>query len=155
METSKSSRIRLPEGVVALVPMRNLVLFPHVLMSISVGRPRSVAAVQHAMHDGVPIGMVLQRDAQTEDPALDALHAVGTLVKVVRHVRSDDGAHHVMCQGVQRIRLLELLEGYPFMVVRVEPIEEPATQTTKAEALAMQLRSRAAEILSLLPGVPA
>lgn len=155
MENSKSSRTSLPEGVVALVPMRNLVLFPHVLMSVSVGRARSVAAVQHAVRDGVPIGMVLQRDAQTEDPALDALHAVGTLVQVVRHVRSDEGAHHVMCQGVQRIRLLELLEGYPFMAARVERIEEPATQTTKAEALAMQLRSRAAEILSLLPGVPA
>jgi ATP-dependent Lon protease len=155
MEQSNPNLAALPEGVIALVPMRNLVLFPHVLMPLAVGRAKSVAAVLHAMQANAPLGIVLQKDPSVEDPGREALHDVGTLAQVVRHVRSDDGAHHAVCQGIQRVRLLSMVEGYPFLAGRVERIDEAATATTQAEALAMQLRERAVEILSLLPGAPA
>jgi ATP-dependent Lon protease len=155
MEQPNPTAAALPEGVIALVPMRNLVLFPHVLMPIAVGRPRSVAAVLHAVQTNAPLVIVLQKDPSVEDPGRDALHDVGTLAQVVRHLRSDDGAHHAVCQGLQRVRLVSIEEGYPFLAARVERIDEAATATTQAEALAMQLRERAVEILSLLPGVPA
>jgi len=155
MSEPKPAPIALPGDVVALVPMRNVVLFPHVLMPISVGRARSVAAVQQAVHSGAPIGIVLQKDGRVDDPGRDALFDVGTLAQVVRQVRTEDGGLHAICQGMQRIRLLGLVEGYPFLAARIERIAEPATPTTQAEALAMQLRERGVEILSLLPGVPA
>ncbi len=145
----------LPEDVIALVPMRNVVLFPHVLTAVTVGRAKSIAAVEHALHSNAPLGIVLQRDPAVDDPGLDALFNMGTVVNIVRHLASTDGLRHAVCQGIERFSIEELVEGYPFLAVRVRRIGEPAEVSTEAEALAMQLRERAVEILSLLPGVPA
>ena len=145
----------LPEGVIALVPMRNVVLFPHVLVPVTVGRAKSVAAVLHAHQTGAGLGLVLQRDAAVDDPGRDALYDVGTIAKVLQHVDADEQLHHVVCQGVDRFRIEVLVEGYPFLAARVRPIPEPAVISTQAEALGLQLREHAVEILSLLPGAPA
>ena len=145
----------MPAGVIALVPMRNVVLFPHVLMPITVGRAKSIAAVQYAEKTGAALGIVLQKDAQIDDPGRDALCDVGTIAKVLQHVEANQQLHHAVCQGIERFRIESLVEGYPFLAARVQRIEEPATASTQAEALALQLRERAVEILSLLPGVPA
>ncbi|MEK6707820.1 MAG: endopeptidase La [Pseudomonadota bacterium] len=155
MEQSDVTRSELPDGVIALVPMRNVVLFPHVLMPITVGRVKSIAAVEHALQSTAPVGIVLQKDASVDDPGLDALCHVGTVANIVRHLSSADGLRHAVCQGVERFRIEELVEGYPFLAARVKRIDEPEQVSTQAEALALQLRERAVEILSLLPGVPA
>jgi ATP-dependent Lon protease len=155
MENKPGEMATLPDDVVALVPMRNVVLFPHVLMPISVGRPRSVAAVQHAVAAGAMLGIVMQRDARVDDPGRDALCDIGTLAKVVQHIDAEGQLHHAVCQGVQRFRIVALVEGHPFMAARIELIDEATEVSTQAEALGLQLRERAVEILSLLPGVPA
>ena len=145
----------LPEGVVALVPMRNVVLFPHVLLPIAVGRPPSLAAMRHAAATQAPVGIVLQKDATVDEPGLNDLCAVGTLAQVGREVSAADGQVHAVCHGLQRFRLRELVPGHPFLAAHIETIDEPAQPSTEAEALGMQLRERAVEVLSLLPGVPA
>lgn len=155
MEQSAPTQFELPADVIALVPMRNVVLFPHVLMPITVGRIRSIATVEHALRSKAPIGIVLQKDAAVDDPGIDALCSIGTIANVVRHVASDDGTHHAICQGIERFQIEELIEGYPFLAARIKRIKETAQVTTQSEALALQLRERAVEILSLLPGVPA
>ena len=148
----------LPDDVVPLVPMRNLVLFPQVLAPVTIGRPRSVAAVAQATATRGLLAVVLQKNAEQDDPALSDLCAVGTLASVVRQTRAEPGQMHVVCQGVQRVRVLALVEGHPFMAARIERLPEPDPGTppsAEAEALAMQLRERGAEILALLPSVPA
>jgi len=154
MNTPTTPARPLPDDAIALIPMRNVVLFPHVLMPISVGRAKSVAALQHAIDAKIEVGVVLQQDAREEDPGRDGLHDVGTVAHLVHHVAADEGLHHAVCQGIQRFRVVELVEGYPFLVARIERIEEPSEFSTEAEALAVQLRERAVEILSLVPGVP-
>ena len=155
MNVSTAPLMDLPEGVIALVPMRNVVLFPHVLMPISVGRAKSIAAVQHVLRTGAALGIVLQKDPKVDDPQRDALCDVGTIAKVVQHIDSNEQLHHAVCQGLERFRIDELVEGYPFLAARVQRIVEPTEVSTQAEALGLQLRERAVEILSLLPGVPA
>ncbi len=155
MDPTANTPAALPEGVIALVPMRNVVLFPHVLMPISVGRAKSIAALQYALQASAPLGIVMQKDAQVDDPGRDALCDMGTLANVVRHIGAADELQHAVCQGVQRFRIAELVAGYPFLAARVELIEEPTQASTQAEALGVQLRERAVEVLSLLPGVPA
>ncbi|MCV2371323.1 endopeptidase La [Roseateles oligotrophus] len=150
-----SNKDALPAGVIALVPMRNVVLFPHVLVPITVGRPKSVAAVQFARQHGGSLGVVLQRDARTDEPALAELCEVGTLAKIFQYSSSSDEMHHAVCQGVQRFRIKELLPDYPFLAARVELVSEDIQSTPRAEALGLQLRERAIEILQLLPAVPA
>ena len=154
MEELIVARHDLPEDVIALVPMRNVVLFPHVLTAITVGRAKSIAAVDHALKAHVSLGIVLQRDPAVDDPGLDALFIMGTVVTVVRHLASSDGLRHAVCQGIERFVIEELVEGYPFLAAKIRRIGDPAEVSTEAEALAMQLRERAVEILALLPGVP-
>lgn len=155
MEQSAVTPFELPADVIALVPMRNVVLFPHVLMPVTVGRERSIATIQHALQAKTPVGIVLQKDAAVDEPGLEALCQVGTIANIVRHIASEDGTHHAVCLGVERFRIEELVEGYPFIAARITRIQETAAVTTQIEALALQLRERAIEILSLLPGVPA
>jgi ATP-dependent Lon protease len=145
----------LPADVVALLPMRNLVLFPHMLAPVALGRPKSVAALQQAVACEAPVGLVLQKDAQEDDPGLSGLCSVGTLATVLQHKRADDGQAHAVCQGLQRMRIVELVEGYPFLAARIERLADTGEDSTEAEAMAIQLRERGTEILSLLPSVPA
>jgi ATP-dependent Lon protease len=149
------AKFELPPDVIALVPMRNVVLFPHVLMPITVGRPKSIAAMEYALNSSAQVGIVLQRDPAIDDPDIHALFGMGTVVNIVRHLTSADGLRHAVCQGVERFGIEEPVEGYPFLAVRVRRIGDPAEVSTEAEALGMQLRERTIEILSLLPGVPA
>jgi ATP-dependent Lon protease len=155
MEQSAVISLELPQNVIALVPMRNIVLFPHVLTAVTVGRARSIAAVEHALQAKGPLGIVLQKDPSVDEPGVDALFNMGTVVSIVRHITSADGLRHAVCQGLERFCIEELVEGYPFLAARVRRIGEPAEVSTEAEALAVQLRERTIEILSLLPGVPA
>ena len=155
MSQPAAPTIELPPGVVALIPMRNVVLFPHVLVPISVGRAKSIAALEHALAAGSPVGIVLQKDPRDDDPGLDGLCPVGTLAKVVHHLNPQENLHHAVCEGTQRFRVVELAEGYPFLAARIERIDEPADASAEAEALALQLRERTIELLSLLPSVPA
>ncbi|WP_395702819.1 endopeptidase La [Aquabacterium sp.] len=145
----------LPPDVVALVPMRNVVLFPHVLLPIAVGRPKSVAALMHALAAEAPLGIVLQKDAGVDDPGAEALCEVGTLAQVLQHAAAQPDRHQAVCQGLQRFRLIELVPGYPFLAGRIERIPESAPLTPRLEALDLQLRERAVELVALLPGVPA
>jgi ATP-dependent Lon protease len=140
---------------VALVPMRNVVLFPHLLLPITVGRSRSIAAVRHALATDTPIGLVLQRDAAVDEPDRAGLHDIGTLARIVQHGDQHDEQIHLICQGLRRVRIGALAGGQLYLAARVEPIDEEAAASTRIEALALQLREKAAEILTLLPGVPA
>ena len=147
----------LPPGVLPIVPMRNLVLFPQVLAPITIGRPRSVAAVARAIGSKDPLIVVLQRDPTVDDPGLVDMHPIGTLARIVQHAQGDESQWHVVCQGVGRVRVMELVPGHPFMAARVEQLLEPDDErpSAQAEALSMQLRESTAELLSLLPSVPA
>ncbi|MFH0343597.1 MAG: endopeptidase La [Chromatiales bacterium] len=145
---------RLPEHAIPIVPVRNLVLFPGIILPLTVGRKQSVAAAQEATRSERPIGVVLQRNAEAESPTPDDLHWVGTLANVVRYVTGRDGTHHVICQGEQRFRITQFIEGYPFLVGRIELIEEPAHTNREIEARMLQLKERAVEALQLLPQPP-
>lgn len=155
MEQSVTAPFELPVDVIALIPIRNVVLFPHVVMPVTVGRVRSIASIQHALQAKAPVGIVLQEDPTVEEPGSDALCSIGTIASVVRHIMSEDGTHHAVCLGTERFRITELVEGYPFIAARIQRIPEITPDTAQVEALTLQLRERAMEVLSLLPGVPA
>jgi ATP-dependent Lon protease len=120
-----------------------------------VGRARSIAALEHVLDPKRPLGIILQKDPAVDEPGQDALFKVGTVVNIVRHLASPDGLRHAVCQGLGRFSIEEMIEDHPFLAARVRLITEPDEVSTEAEALAMQLRERTVEILSLLPGVPA
>ncbi|HEX3521791.1 MAG TPA: LON peptidase substrate-binding domain-containing protein [Stellaceae bacterium] len=113
----------LPEDALILIPTRNLVLFPGTVLPITLGRQRSVLAAQTAMRLNRTVGLVLQRDPGIDDPIPVDLHRMGTEASLLRYVTSPDGGHHAICQGERRFRILDFLDGYPFLAARVERIE--------------------------------
>ena len=100
---------------------------------LTVGRERSRAAAFEAARLQRPLGVLLQSKPDVEQPGPDDLHWVGTTANVLRYITAPDGAHHAICQGVQRFRVLEFLEGYPFMAARVQLIgeSEPRIRTSR------------------------
>ena len=110
----------LPDDAIAIVPVRNIVLFPGAVLPVTVGRPQSIAAAQNAIRTEKPLGIVLQRDETVNEPTGLDLYRVGTVGSVLRYLTAPDGTHHVVTQGQQRFRVLEYLDGYPFLVARVQ-----------------------------------
>ena len=145
----------IPDDALILITTRNLVLFPGTVLPMTLGRQRSVIAAQTAIRLNRSVGLVLQRDPTHDDPLPVDLHRVGTEANLLRYVTSPDGAHHVICQGERRFRIVEFLDGYPFFVARVERISEHEAQSTEIEARLLNLRNQALEVLQLLPQTPA
>ncbi|HEY4473264.1 MAG TPA: endopeptidase La, partial [Stellaceae bacterium] len=145
----------IPEDALILITTRNLVLFPSTVLPITLGRQRSIAAAQAAIRLNRPVGLVLQRDPTMDDPMPVDLHRVGTEANLLRYVTSPDGSHHVICQGEQRFRIIEFLDGYPFFVARVVRVPEAETSTKEIDARLLNLRAQATEVLQLLPQTPA
>jgi len=141
----------LPDDALIIVPVRNLVLFPGMILPIAIGRDSSIAGAQQAVKTERPIGILLQRDPEIDRPGLEDLCVMGTLANVLRYVTTPDGTHHIICQGQQRFRVVELLHGHPFIVARVGLIEEPDGIGTEIEARFMQLKERALQVLQLTP----
>ncbi len=134
--------------------VRNLVLFPGVVLPISVGRKPSVEAVQDSVRGQKPLGLLLQKKQEDEHPGPDDLYRVGTLASVLRYITAPDGSHHAICQGQQRFRVLEFTQLDPFIVAKVERYEEKEELTKEIEARFISLKQQATEALQLLPQVP-
>ena len=142
-----------PDSLV-IVPVREFVLFPGVVLPVTVGRPRSVAAAQEAVRQGRQVGFLMQRDAKIADPSPLDLHRTGTIANVLRYMTAPDGGHHVIAQGEQRFRVVEFTQESPFLVARIIRIEEPQVQTSDIEARFISLQGQAVEALQLLPQAP-
>jgi ATP-dependent Lon protease len=144
----------LPDDAIVILPVRNMVLFPGIVVPLTIGRERSLAAVQEAVRLQKPVGILLQSRPDVDEPGPDDLHWVGTTGNVLRYIASPDGTHYAITKGQQRFRVLQFLDGWPFTVARVQVIEEADTSTPEVEGRAHTLRNRALEVLKLLPQVP-
>jgi ATP-dependent Lon protease len=144
-----------PADAFIVVPMRNMVLFPEIVAPITIGRPASIAAAQQAVREQRQIVLVLQRDPEVSEPKAGDLHDIGVVANILRYVTGQGGDHHLICQGVQRFRISELVEGWPFMLARGVHVPEPTQTGPDVEARFVNLRRLAMEILELIPQAPA
>ena len=144
----------IPEEL-PILPVRDTVLFPGIVLPVTLGREESIAAAQEAVRAGAKVGLLLQRDPAIEKPAPADLYEVGVLATVVRYITAPDGAHHLVCQGESRFRVREVVREKPFLAARIESIAEPPASGADIEARMGVLKERAVEALSLLPQVPA
>ena len=146
--------VQLPDDSLIIVAVRNIVLFPGVVAPITINRPKSIAAAQQALREQRPIGILLQRNAEVEDPTPDDLYRVCTVANLVRYITAPDETHHIVCQGIQRARVLDFFPGTPFLVARVLRIPEPTTSSPEIEARFLNLQRQAIEAIQLLPQTP-
>ena len=92
---SAHGALALPDDALILVPVRNMVLFPGMILPITIGRESSIAGAQQAVKTERPIGIILQRNPEIDQPALDDLHVVGTLANVLRYATTPDGTRAI------------------------------------------------------------
>ena len=145
------SRLVIPAGALAILPLRNTVLFPSTIMPLAVGRPASLRVIEEAVRQQVPVGFVAQRDPAVEAPQPEDLFPVGTAADVLRMFSLPDGQRQVVIQGRQRFQITEFLSTEPPLMARVAAAEEKAPQTKEFEARILNLRQEAVKALSLLP----
>ena len=143
----------IPEDATIILPVRNMLLFPGVVLPLTIGRPSSIAAAQEAVRSGRKVGLLLQDDPGIEQPGPEHLRRVGTIAEILRYV-THENTHYAICRGLRRFRVVEFLPGFPYLVARVEEIGISEVMTPEVEARMRLLKTRAREAIQLLPNLP-
>ncbi|HMH88430.1 MAG TPA: endopeptidase La [Steroidobacteraceae bacterium] len=143
------------EDVLIILPVRNAVLFPGVVLPVAIAGKTALAAAQEAVRTQRRVGLVLQNDSTVEDPSPDALHRVGTCASIVRFITAPDGSHHLIAQGQERFTVLDYVSRDPFLVARIDRHREATVFDREIEARGLNLREMAMEAVQLLPQAPA
>ncbi|HJW72394.1 MAG TPA: endopeptidase La [Geothrix sp.] len=144
----------VPKDALAIIVVRNLALFPGMVTAVTIGREESVKAVQLAIKEERPLGLLLQRDPAEDEPGPEDLYQVGTQAQILRYITTPDGSHHLICQGENRFRVIEFLDGWPYLVARITRVREDETLSDDLEARLVTLRQQVQEYADALPMPP-
>ena len=141
--------------IMPILPLKNTVLFPGVVIPITVGREKSIKAVQKAYETTKIIGVLSQRDSNSDDISMSNLYRVGTIARILRLLKMPDGSTTVILQGRKRMELVEMVSEEPLLQGDVRTIEyiEPDNKM-EFDAMISTLRDKAREIVDLSPNIP-
>ncbi|NQV74713.1 MAG: endopeptidase La [Bacteroidetes bacterium] len=141
--------------ILSILPLRNTVLFPGVVIPITVGRDKSIKLIKDAYRGDRIIGVVSQRDVGIEDPTFEQLNQIGTVALIIKMLQMPDGNTTVIIQGKQRFRLNEEVQSDPYIKSSIEKFEEIRPKTDKEfKALMASIKEMAMEIIQLSPNIP-
>lgn len=145
----------IPEEL-AILPLRNAVLFPGVVIPITVGRDKSIKLVKDAYKKEKIIGVITQRDANVEDPTLQDLHEIGTVAQIIKTLQMPDGNTTVIIQGKKRFKLLEVTSDEPYFRARVTPYGESNSISVDENfnALLQSIKDLSIQIVNKSPNIP-
>src|SRR5581483_9868369 len=139
---------------VPLLPLRDIIVFPHMVVPLFVGRQKSIRALEEAMSGQKSILLAAQKDAKTNDPGEDDIYRKGTLGTVVQLLRLPDGTGKVLVEGKRRARILRYVEQGEYFLVETEPIEEVCDKTTEVEALMRSVNATFENYVKLNKKIP-
>lgn len=139
-----------------ILPLKNTVLFPGVVLPITVGRDKSIKLVQDAYKGDRTIGVASQKNQTVEDPEFEDLNTIGTVAKIIRLLKMPDGSTTVIIQGKKRFEMSEVITTEPYMRARVSEFAEirPVKNMKKFEALVDSLKDLALRIIKVSPNIP-
>lgn len=145
----------LPEEL-SILPIKNTVLFPGVVIPITVGRQKSIRLVKKAYQGNRIIGVVAQKNPLSEEPGIEDLYKTGTVARIIKMLVLPDGNTTIIIQGKNRFAIREFVQEEPYLTARIElKLDEALDLKTKeAKALAQSLRDAASKILKLNPEIP-
>ncbi len=153
-EEDEMNKEILPETL-PILPLRNTVLFPGVVIPITVGRDKSINLIKDAYKTTKTIGVVAQTNGNIEDPAFDDLHKVGTVAKILKMIRMPDGSSTAIIQGKRRFRINECVSTEPYLTASIIPIVEHKPEKSKeSSALIASVKDLANQIVDLSPHIP-
>jgi len=138
-----------------LLPLRNTVLFPGVVLPITVGRDKSIKAVTEAYKADKLVGVIAQKDSTIEDPTITDLEDIGTVAKIVKLIKMPDGGTTVIIQGKRRFKVGTITLEDPFFKATIELLtEEEAPKDQDFEAYVSNIKELATQIIQLSPNIP-
>jgi ATP-dependent Lon protease len=142
--------------ILPILALKNTVLFPGIVIPITVGRDKSIKAITKAYDDDRMIGVLSQKDSKTESPTEHDLFRVGTIARIVKLIKMPDGTTTAILQGRRRFKLIEMLSESPFMEAYVEKMEfqQPPTKDLEFSALISTIMDKARNIVELSPHIP-
>lgn len=153
-DTEQDKLLNIPD-VLALLPLRNTVLFPGVVIPITVGRDKSIKAVNEAYKGEKLIGVLAQKDPDTEEPGLHDLCAIGTVARIVKLIKMPDGGTTIIIQGKRRFAVAALVEEDPYFKARINLLpEDQAPEAEDFEAYTATIKELASQIIQLSPNMP-
>ena len=142
--------------VLPILPLRNSVFFPGGVLPLAVGRQKTIALIKDAVRDEQVIGVVTQRRAEEEDPGAADLYTVGTVARIVKLLKMGEDNYSLVVQGLARFRVLDLVQEAPYLKARIDPVEDrTSVDDVEVEALAINLKKLAREVIELMPELPA
>lgn len=141
--------------ILSILPLRNTVLFPGVVIPITVGRDKSIKLIKEAYKGDRVIGVVAQRDVSIEDPTFEQLHGVGTVAHIIKMLQMPDGNTTVIIQGKQRFQLVEEVQSEPYIKAVVAKFNETKHKNDKEfKTLIASIKEMSSQIIQLSPNIP-
>ena len=141
--------------ILSILPLRNTVLFPGVVIPITVGRDKSIKLIKEAYKGDRVIGVVAQKDVSIEDPSFEQLHSVGTVANIIKMLQMPDGNTTVIIQGKQRFQLVQEVQTEPFIKAVVAKFTETKHKNDKEfKNLVAAIKEMSSQIIQLSPNIP-
>ena len=153
-EEDDSADIEIPSNL-PILALKNTVLFPGVVIPITIGRDKSIKAIKKAHSTDKLIGVLSQKDVSQEDPQLDDLYKIGTVAKVVKLLKMPDGSSTAILQGKSKFELLELISDDPYLEGAINPVVDKAPKKEmELTALMGSIKDDAKKIIEMSPQIP-
>jgi ATP-dependent Lon protease len=145
----------LPDSL-PILPLRNMVLFPGVVIPITAGRDKSIKLINDANAAGKNIGVVAQKNEDDEDPSINDIHKIGTVARILRVLKMPDGNVTVILQGKKRFEIADVVSEDPYITVKVKEVSEkrPKKNDTEFNAIIDSLKELAIKIIQESPNLP-
>ena len=143
------------QATLALLPLRDVVMFPHMVIPLFVGRPKSIKALEQAMEEGKQILLVAQRAADKDEPQADDLHEIGTIASILQMLKLPDGTVKVLVEGRQRAKLAAVQDHEEYFTATIDPVPFDSEDTPEVEALRRALLAQFEQFVKLNKKVPA
>src|SRR5688572_19560594 len=144
----------IPENL-PILPLRNTVLFPGVVLPITVGRDKSIKAVNDAYKGDKLVGVVSQKDSNVEEPMVSDLVDIGTVARIVKLIKMPDGGTTIIIQGKKRFKIDEITSEDPYFKARISLLEDEALKDDNDfDAMVGSIKELAGQIIQLSPNLP-
>lgn len=137
-----------------LLPLRDLIIFPHMMMPLFVGREKSIAALEYAMSNQTEIILAAQKDAKTNSPSPEEIFSIATIGTIVQLLRLPDGTVKVLVEGKQRAKILNFKQNDPFYIAQVEILQEDADSNIENQALIRSIKNTFETYVKLNKRIP-
>ncbi len=152
---SSDTLINNAQEIYSVLPVRNLVMFPRVVIPITAGREQSKKLLEQAQKSGEVIAILSQKNADADLPGIDDLYQIGTLARIVKIITLPEGNITAITRGIKRFKVKKFVEQEPFFRAQVQPLKDSSTRNKEEyEALIDNIKALALKIIQIDPNIP-